>query len=149
MFREETTPPVGTNQYTKQGSNNITTRGTRRDYTVARLKAKDAIGIEHGVNTNGSDPLEYVLALNLYRRHLSPSQRADVTSKVPGYKLGDNQHINGGSVNLPTLILAHKFKVSEKLIREARKVREKGTDELIRAVEQDEIAVSYGLVTKV
>jgi hypothetical protein len=32
------TPKVGTNQHTGKGSYNRTTRGTKRDYTLVRLK---------------------------------------------------------------------------------------------------------------
>ena len=51
----------------------------------------------------GSDPFGYVAALNLLRRHLSPSQRAIIAAEMANMKRGDNQHAGGSApvLNLP------------------------------------------------
>ena len=43
LWRKEMTPPVGTNQYTDEGHNNIMTQhqGTSRAYTLSRLKIEE------------------------------------------------------------------------------------------------------------
>lgn len=107
---------------------------------------RDAACIKAGVKPQyipfkGDDPLAFVLAKNLDRRHLNESQRADVAAKMVTTKLGDNQHSKeGGQISIPTA--AAKMKVSERTVKSAIAVRSEGINKLVTAVEQGILPVS-------
>jgi len=90
----------------------------------------------------GNDPLGYVLSANFHRRHLNESQRAMVAARVVTTKLGDNQHIKreGRPVDLPTA--AEMLNVSEKSVKRARDVCQKGEPQLQALVDRGKVAVS-------
>jgi hypothetical protein len=88
---------------------------------------------------NGSDPLAYVVSLNLHRRHLNESQRAMVAERIANMRRGDNPQICG-LVSQPQA--AEMLQVSERSIQSAAKVRRQGTPDLAAAVERGEVAVS-------
>jgi N6-adenosine-specific RNA methylase IME4 len=91
---------------------------------------------------SGSDPLGYVISLNLKRRHLSESQRAMVAARIATLQLGANQHTRG-SKNLPTQgRAAELLNVSDRSVRSARTVQTTGTPELVQAVERGDVKVS-------
>jgi ParB-like chromosome segregation protein Spo0J len=99
----------------------------------------------------GEDPTSFVLSLNLHRRHLNESQRS-----IIGKKLATLEHGGARSptqaANLPlepnaTPQITQKqaaelLNVSERSVRDAGVVLESQTPELIRAVEQGDVAVS-------
>jgi ParB-like chromosome segregation protein Spo0J len=92
----------------------------------------------------GNDPLAYVISLNLKRRHLNESQRAIVAAKLAMLKHGGDR-ISEQAANLPVATqeqAATLLNVSERSVRSARAVLDKGTPELRRAVEQGHLAVS-------
>jgi N6-adenosine-specific RNA methylase IME4/ParB-like chromosome segregation protein Spo0J len=107
-----------------------------------RYRACAAAGIEPTFTVyQGDDPLSYVISLNLHRRHLSESQRAMVAAKVA--TLRDGQRQVGKFADVPTQgESAALLKVSERTIRHAREVQERGAPELIRAVERGAVSVS-------
>jgi N6-adenosine-specific RNA methylase IME4 len=106
----------------------------------ACLKADVAIRVE---TFAGDDPLGFVIASNLHRRHLDESQRSMVAAKLETMKHGDNQHTQGDA-NLHVLRVdaAHMLNVSPRTVAAAATVRAKGTHALVQAVEQGAIPVS-------
>jgi hypothetical protein len=89
----------------------------------------------------GDDPLGYVISLNLRRRHLDTSQRAVIAAKIATLRQG--QHQTGKFAALPTQAEAAKMmKVSERSVRDGRKVLDQGDAPLITSVERGERAVS-------
>jgi N6-adenosine-specific RNA methylase IME4/anti-sigma28 factor (negative regulator of flagellin synthesis) len=98
------------------------------------------------------DPLAYVISLNLKRRHLNESQRAMVAAKLATARHGGDRR-SDQAANLPVVSqeeAAKLMNVSERSVRSAVAVRNKGTPELKRAVEQGKIKVdaAAGLVKK-
>lgn len=121
--------------------------------------------------SDGDDPLAFVLDMNVNRRHLDESQRALIGSRVATLRRGGDRrseafkgqnyplktedaaklrrggkggsHTEGDRQNCLSQQAAAKLvRVSPKLIKAARKVLEKGSPELVRAVEQGRVAVS-------
>jgi hypothetical protein len=91
---------------------------------------------------SGSDPLGYVVSLNLERRHLDESQRAMVAARIATLQHGTNQHTRG-SANLPVQSQAAELlNVSERSVRSARTVQTTGARELVHAVEAGKVKVS-------
>src|SRR5262245_24884979 len=133
----------------------------RRRYLAARRQ-----GLELKTRVfKGDDAqaLAYVVAKNLYRRHLSESERALVAAKIVTRRQGSNQHApatagsgetrespdkngaSGGSANLPTLSqgqAADLFNVSTRSVGNGRAVLEKGTPELQQAVADGTVSIS-------
>lgn len=89
----------------------------------------------------------FIVSLNLRRRHLKAGQRATVAAKLANIALGDNQH-TVGSANLQTLPpvsqaqAADLLNVSPRTVADAKTVQDKGSPELIAAVEQGAVSVS-------
>ncbi|MBK8191648.1 MAG: ParB N-terminal domain-containing protein [Vampirovibrionales bacterium] len=116
------------------------------------------------VEVNPDDPVGYVKSLNVYRRHLTPSQLSMVAARFRGYydkqareRQGHGQTAPGQTlpVNLPEAIkkssdardaAGKEFGVSGKSVDHATKVLEKGVPELIEAVEEGRIAVSTAAI---
>lgn len=114
----------------------------------------------------GNDPFGYVAALNLLRRHLSPSQRGMIAAEMANMKRGDNQHSAGGSAPVPILNYesksndlteachsepsvnlisqadaAKRMGVSTRTVTSAAKVIERGAPELVQAVKSGDVSV--------
>ena len=90
------------------------------------------------------DLVAFVVALNLHRRHLSESQRAMVAEKIANMRQGERTDLEHPA-NLPKVSQAAAAKllnVSERSVRDAVKVGESGTPELVKAVERGNMAVS-------
>jgi hypothetical protein len=89
----------------------------------------------------GTDPLGYVISLNLKRRHLDESQRAMVAAKLATLAHGQRQ--TGKFAAVPTQQeAAALLNISERSVRSAAEVREQGAPELQRAVEAGKVKVS-------
>jgi hypothetical protein len=89
-----------------------------------------------------SDPLAYVLSKNLHRRHLNESQRAMVAARLadmPAHRPATDK-----SANLQTsqASAAEKLNVSTRLVASAKSIQDKGTPELVHAVDMGRIAAS-------
>jgi hypothetical protein len=85
-------------------------------------------------------PTDFVVSLNLHRRHLSESQRAMVAAKIATLQLGNNQH---ASNEAPTQTEAAKLlNVSRSNVQRARKVIASGNERIIAAVDKGALAVS-------
>ncbi|MGE0290390.1 MAG: MT-A70 family methyltransferase [Bradyrhizobium sp.] len=108
-----------------------------------RYMAARELGIEYPrVEYEGDDPLSFVIAKNLARRHLTESQRGMVAAKLAKLPKGVNQH-TAASANLPTQTqAADMLNVSERTLRTAKVVEEHGSPELVAAVETGVVSVS-------
>lgn len=111
-----------------------------------RWRACQKLGIKpKTVDYRGNDPIGYVLSLNLTRRHLNESQRGMVAAKIA--TLGKGNIGDSSRDATPTVEeVAKKLNVSSGSIKRARKVEEKGTKELKRAVEAGSVPVSTAAV---
>lgn len=87
------------------------------------------------------DPVQYVLSLNLHRRHLDESQRGMVANKVATLKHGQR---SDSSIELSATQedAAEQLNVSVSSVKRARKVTEKAAPEIVEAVERGEVSVS-------
>jgi hypothetical protein len=88
-----------------------------------------------------SDPVRFVTSKNLIRRHLDESQRAMVAAKLATLTHG------GDRANLPLEVptqaqAADLLNVSERSVRDARKVLDHGTPDQVQDVEAGKVAVS-------
>jgi hypothetical protein len=87
----------------------------------------------------GTDPIGFVLSVNLHRRHLNESQRAMVGAKMASLEVGDNQHtIKGCSIEQASKLC----KVGISSIVRARKVLGFGDPETIQRVAAGNLSVS-------
>jgi ParB-like chromosome segregation protein Spo0J len=104
-----------------------------------RYKACEYLGIEVATQDYiGSDPIGYVLSVNLHRRHLNTSQRAIVAAKLASLELGANQQTPGTSIEVAAKLL----NVGRASVERAKVVLAKGDLSAIEAVEQGQISVT-------
>ena len=102
------------------------------------------------VEYTGKDPLAFVMAANLHRRHLTTSQRAMVAAKVANIKAKTGKRskmVVDDSISKDTLEVsieqaAEQLSVSPISVRRARVVQTHGDDDLIEAVEQGKVTVT-------
>lgn len=126
-----------------------------------RYRACKELGIECDFSEleECADPVAYVLSANLHRRHLTTSQRAKVAAKAKElYQAAakDRMRAGGGDkksgkAKLPDPIqdkgqsrdkAAALLGVSPRSVDMASKVLEKGTPELVAAVDRGDVAIS-------
>ena len=108
-----------------------------------RWRACEELGIKpktQDFNGNG-DPLRFIIAKNLHRRHLSESARALIAGRLPGLKWGRPRKDEKEEL-IPLNELSDLFSISSKSIQHAKSVIENGDPEIIRAVEQEKITVT-------
>lgn len=91
----------------------------------------------------GKDPLQFVLSLNLHRRHLDTSQRAMVAAKISNLEKGNfsksaNLHIS--PISQPTA--AKKMDVSTRSVATAKEVLKSAPAAEVAAIERGEKTVS-------
>ena len=110
-----------------------------------RLAACTLVGVDpEFVDYDGDDPVGYVVSLNLHRRHLSPSQRAIIASRIAELTHGGDRR-SDQAANLPLetqAAVAEKLKVSPRSLRTARRIIKSGTPELVAAVEAGETTLN-------
>jgi ParB-like chromosome segregation protein Spo0J len=123
-----------------------------------RLEACRLAGVEPVyVPYEGCDPLTFVLAKNLKRRHLTESQRAMVAAKIATLRKEDNLKkrweskapsdagipASDGAANAPTQTEAAKqLGVSRDSVQQARKVVQQAIPGLAEMVQTDQVAVN-------
>ncbi len=111
-----------------------------------RYRACLAAGVApkfHEFTGSEDEALAYVISLNINRRHLNESQRAMAAAKIATLTLGANQHQEGAQIQAPSQSnAATMLNVGRSSVQAARKVIDRGTDELKHAVESGKIAVS-------
>jgi len=93
---------------------------------------------------HGTDPVKYVLSVNLQRRHLNDSQRAMVAAKLANLNHGQRPaslaNLQVSPVTQPEA--AKALNVSPRSVADAKKVQDKAAPVLVERVESGEIAVS-------
>ena len=110
------------------------------------------LGVEYpSVDFDGDDPLSCVISHNLHRRHLTESQRASIAARVANMEQGRPAD---KAANLPLLSeraaapkvsqsdAARLLNVSERSVRDARKVHDHAPPEVSEAVDDGRISVS-------
>jgi hypothetical protein len=88
----------------------------------------------------GTDPVRFVVTVNLARRHLSASQRAMVAARIATLKVGRPKKTQICAISME-LAAAH-LDVSERSVDSARVVLSSEDEKLVAAVDDDEISVS-------
>jgi predicted XRE-type DNA-binding protein len=110
-----------------------------------RYKACKALGIQPQVRTyQGTDPLGFVLSMNLVRRHLNESQRAMVATDVATMRQGERTDLQP-SANLQKVSQAKAselFNISARSVSDAKKVKAEAQPEVVNAVRGGHLAVS-------
>lgn len=91
----------------------------------------------------GSDPLHYVLSLNLYRRQLSTAQKALIAAEISSLGMvqpadEDEQQAEGLNLEEASKIMA----ISPRSISSARRVIRDASEQLIGAVKEGSVSVS-------
>jgi hypothetical protein len=115
----------------------------------------------HTTEYDGTDPIGYVVSLNLERCHLSESQRAMVAAKLATLGRGNpasaNQYSNGNaqicafplhttdSTPVITQEAAARLNVSRRTVQQACKVMEETAPEMAQPVEAGAMTVSAAL----
>jgi ParB-like chromosome segregation protein Spo0J len=104
------------------------------------------LGIQPGVCEleDCDDPTAYVLSMNLHRRHLSQSQRAQCAAEVARLKNGEAGRGREIATQncLPIEQAAKAFSVSPRSVVTAKHVADKGDKAVVDAVKSGEITVS-------
>jgi len=109
-----------------------------------RYKACVNLGIEPDFEEfDGKDALAFVISHNLSRRHLDESQRALIAGKIANLKNGQRKSAAPiGVAPITKKEAAQRMSVGTTSIDRAKRVLDKGTPELVEAVEQGKVAVS-------
>ncbi|MBM4075685.1 MAG: hypothetical protein FJ267_08590 [Planctomycetes bacterium] len=82
----------------------------------------------------------FCISQNVFRRHLSTSQRAVIACQHPGFKQGDNQHT--GDTSKTTVKDAAKLNdVGERSVTRARRVVDKTSDAVVEAVKNGKATI--------
>ena len=113
----------------------------RHRYRACQVLGRQPVSVIY----EGDDPIGYVISHNLTRRHMDESQRSMVAARISNLKRGDNQYTVDapiGGTSITQAAAASKMSVGERSVQRARKVIDKGTQELAEAVDAGKIAVS-------
>lgn len=95
-------------------------------------------------DTDGDDPVAFVISLNLTRRHLTESQRASAAARLANMRQGERTDLQP-SANLRKVSqaeAAERLGVSERSVASARKVHDRGAPELVEALDAGQVSVS-------
>ena len=107
-----------------------------------RIRACEAAGVEPRFQTyEGDDPLEFVISLNLVRRHLDESQTAMVAARMANLEPGRPSE-KAQICAVTQVEAAERTRVSRRTVQHAAKVLADGAEELVAAVDQGLVAVS-------
>jgi N6-adenosine-specific RNA methylase IME4 len=113
-----------------------------------RMRACCAAGVEPRFEAfQGEDPVAFVISANIERRHLDESQRAMCAARLAAMRQGARTDIAQiCAMSQPEA--ADRLHVSRRLVQSAHEVLQRAEPELVRAVDQGAIAVSFaaGLV---
>ncbi len=116
----------------------------RRRERACNMAGVDPIYREFGSRkTDGDDPLDFVMDLNLHRRHLGEGERIIAAGRYATAKAGKPKPCQADKVSEKTIPeAAERFNISESTVSRAKKVVLNGTPELQQAVKEEVIAVS-------
>lgn len=108
--------------------------------------AKDA-GVECEIRAySGTDPVSFVVSLNLHRRHLTESQRAMVAAKLANMSHGgDRKSDQTANLHVDSVSqsdAAEMLNVSTRTVAAAKKITEEAPAEVAQAVERGTISVN-------
>jgi hypothetical protein len=94
----------------------------------------------------GDDPIRFVLAANIHRRHLTESQRAMIAAQIATRQHGGDRKSDQAAtlpVDIPTQTeAAEMLNVSERSVRTARKVLEQAEPADVKAITEGKATVS-------
>ena len=112
-----------------------------------RYRACTAADVEPRFRSyDGDDPVEFVVSLNLHRRHLDESQRAMVAAEIANlFNGGDrktDQSANLQSDSVSRKQAADMLNVSERSVNTAKKVQKDAAPELVDQVKHGNVSVS-------
>lgn len=111
-----------------------------------RYEAARQCGVAYPVvEYTGTDPLAFVVSLNLKRRHLSESQRAAAAAKIARLPKGSNQHTpkEGPQIcGTTTAEAAKMMAVSPRSVESARAAQEKGVPDLAAKMDAGKVSPS-------
>jgi len=107
----------------------------RNRYKAARYSLNDDSFQQLPVGVN---PVDYVISMNVNRRHLSTSQRALIASRLVTTKLGSNQHANGGVTFEKA---AKMLNVGETILKDGKVVFENGAKEVIEKIQKGDLTI--------
>jgi len=109
-----------------------------------RFKACEELGIKPQLvrwpGKIGTE-IEYVLSLNLSRRHLDASQRAMVAARIADMRQGNRTDLAQNSAKSQSEA-AKDLHVSRRLVQSAKVVKDEGTPEQVAAVDHGKAKVS-------
>lgn len=95
---------------------------------------------------DGADPLQFVIDLNINRRHLTESQRAMAAARIATMRQGERTDLSGEpSANLPKVdqsSAAEMLNVSERSLRSAKAVQRDAIVPIQSAVDRGDLPVS-------
>lgn len=92
-----------------------------------------------------AEKLEFVVSLNLSRRHLDSGQRAMVASKLATLRHGVNVEKQDARIQASSITqgeAADRLNVSRNSVQTARKVQEHAAPEVVEAVERGELSLN-------
>lgn len=89
----------------------------------------------------GDDALAFAISKNLKRRHLSESQRAMVAAKLANMPRGGDRREQSANLHSASKT-AEMLNVSERSVKTAKAVQERGSPALVSAVEKGKVSVS-------
>lgn len=98
-----------------------------------------------------TDPVAYILSLNLHRRHLTTSQRASVAARIANLKAGgdrksdDFKPSKDGLKNITTAAAAKMLNVSKPIVERARRVHRECSPDVVDAIDRGETTVGKEL----
>jgi hypothetical protein len=109
-----------------------------------RLRACRVAGIEPRFkpwDERGS-PLEYVVSMNLQRRHLDQSQRAMIAARIASMRQGERTDLSQNCQKTSQPQAARLLNVSGRSVTAARKVLTEGDPALVEAVDRGAVPVN-------
>ena len=112
-----------------------------------RFQACQRAGVEPRVEEyNGTDPLAYVISLNLKRRHLTESQKAMIASELATMERGgdkkSDQCVNSRNDFVSQPEAAEMFNVSRTTVQEAKKVADMADENVVQAVKAGKVSIN-------
>lgn len=118
--------------------------GRRRELACYRAGVEPKYRKFGSRKEDGKDPLEFVIDINLHRRHLGEGEKALAAARYATAMGGRPKPPQVGEVsdNHTNSEAAEAFEVSERTVERAKEVIANGVPEVQEALEKDEITVS-------